>query len=279
VISWVFDHSQTRGTDRLVLLAIADSAEDDGTNAWPGVEKIAAKAGVTRRGAQQAIARLRDAGLIGVEEQAGGPKDMRADRRPNRYSVVMATGRTAVHPAAVDGAKTTTGRGAPEGSDGAKATTSRGEQPCALSVLKHPSLDPSQSIRPSRERFAEFYEAYPRHTGKLAAERAWSVRIKAGADPAELVDKARAFAAWVAAGGVDSPRFVPHPATWLNQGREADELPDPRSMSPPAVNGSRRKYDVTDAWADLEKTIGGNDDGSARVASDLRADVRSLPGR
>jgi hypothetical protein len=35
VMSWVWDHSRAEGTDRLVLLAIADSAEHDGSDAWP----------------------------------------------------------------------------------------------------------------------------------------------------------------------------------------------------------------------------------------------------
>jgi hypothetical protein len=34
-MTWVWQHSRADGNVRLVLLAIADSANDDGLDAWP----------------------------------------------------------------------------------------------------------------------------------------------------------------------------------------------------------------------------------------------------
>lgn len=225
VIDWVFKHSPTKGTDRLVLLAIADSAEDDGTNAWPGVDTVARKAGVTRRGAQQSIARLQREGRVRVEHQAGGPGDLRADRRPNRYSVVM-TGRTVVHPVSNNGANADAARGERNDADGANG---RAPYPSKASVL-----DPSSLFA---DRFEEFYAAYPKHEKKADALKAWEERVRAGADQGELVAGARREAAYVAAGGRVGPKgpkhFVKLPATWLRAGCEQDELETPAISSAP----------------------------------------------
>jgi hypothetical protein len=80
------------------------------------------------------------------------------------------------------------------------------------------------SLRSTSESFARFYAVYPRKIGRKAAERAWGKALKDGADPAVLVAAAQRFAA-VRAG--QDPKFTPHPATWLNQGRWEDEPEQP----------------------------------------------------
>jgi hypothetical protein len=82
VSAWVWSIEQANPVDRLVLLAIADCATDDGTKAWPSMTTIAAKACVTRRGAQIAVHRLVLAGLLKVTSGGG-----RA--RCNSYTVLM----------------------------------------------------------------------------------------------------------------------------------------------------------------------------------------------
>lgn len=96
-MSWVFEQSLSEGTDRLVLLAIADQARKDGTNAYPSIESIAEMANVSARTVQRAIRNLIDLGELRVERNAGGARDLRDDRRPNRYTVLM-HGATAVSP-------------------------------------------------------------------------------------------------------------------------------------------------------------------------------------
>lgn len=64
----VFEHSESRLGDRLVLLALADYAHDDGRNAYPAVDTLAAKARVDRRTVQRSLAALETAGEI---EQTG----------------------------------------------------------------------------------------------------------------------------------------------------------------------------------------------------------------
>lgn len=82
VMQWVWDHSEAKHTDRLVLLAIADCASDDGTKAWPSVATMAQKCRISIRATQTAVRHLIRGGLIAVEDQTG-------PRGTNRYTVVM----------------------------------------------------------------------------------------------------------------------------------------------------------------------------------------------
>lgn len=79
-MSWVFQHSETTGNDRLVLLAIADRCNDEGTDAHPSVSALARKARCSDRTVLRALESLEACGAIGVERQLG---------RANRYTVVM----------------------------------------------------------------------------------------------------------------------------------------------------------------------------------------------
>lgn len=75
-----------------------------------------------------------------------------------------------------------------------------------------------------RERFSEFWIAYPRKVGKDAAWRAWQKRRPDAALLAVMVEAIawqRQQEQWLRDGG----QYIPNPATWLNQGRWQDEQP------------------------------------------------------
>jgi hypothetical protein len=63
-VSWVLRHSDAEKLDRLVLIVLADYAQDDGADAWPSVESIAAKARCSERAVQYALRRLEGDGRI-----------------------------------------------------------------------------------------------------------------------------------------------------------------------------------------------------------------------
>jgi DNA-binding transcriptional ArsR family regulator len=58
-------------TETLVLLAIADHANDPDGLAWPSVWTVACKARLSERQAQRVLRKLRDAGLLEVVERGG----------------------------------------------------------------------------------------------------------------------------------------------------------------------------------------------------------------
>lgn len=69
--------------------------------------------------------------------------------------------------------------------------------------------------------FETWWEGYPRKIGKTAAAKAYA-KARRSASAQELIDgQANAVAVWQAAR--TEPQFIPHPATWLNQGRWEDQ--------------------------------------------------------
>lgn len=68
--------------------------------------------------------------------------------------------------------------------------------------------------------FAFFWEAYPKKTGKKAAQKAWGVAGKDGLPGIEAVLKA--VLEQVKSKAWADKQFIPNPATWLNQGRWDD---------------------------------------------------------
>lgn len=87
-LSWVFDVSTARGADRLVLLSIANHADNKGLNSWPSIPTIARESGLGETRTKTAIKTLAAAGTLRVEQNAGGSADHRGDRRPNRYTIL-----------------------------------------------------------------------------------------------------------------------------------------------------------------------------------------------
>jgi DNA-binding transcriptional MocR family regulator len=73
VMAAVFDHSETTGITRLVLLALSDHADHDGV-AWPSVDTVARKCRVDRRTVQRAYNECEALGEL-AREIGGGAAD------------------------------------------------------------------------------------------------------------------------------------------------------------------------------------------------------------
>jgi hypothetical protein len=81
----VLHHSPSSGTDKVVLLGIANHDGDGG--AWPSIATLAKYANVAERNVQSAIKRLEASGQITRHFQDGGTRAMRNGQRPNRYVI------------------------------------------------------------------------------------------------------------------------------------------------------------------------------------------------
>lgn len=90
-MGWVFDQSETTGSDRLVMLALANHAgarcTDGAYEAYPGIDLIAKEAKLNRRVTQNVVSRLAAAGHITVVINGAPDTRMRADRRTNLYRI------------------------------------------------------------------------------------------------------------------------------------------------------------------------------------------------
>lgn len=78
VVSWVLRHSEARGTDRLVLIVLADRSAGDNLNAYPSVATIAKEARLSARATRYALRSLEAAGHI--EHVGDGPGGTRSYR-------------------------------------------------------------------------------------------------------------------------------------------------------------------------------------------------------
>lgn len=84
----VLHHSRAVGTDRLVLLSIAN--RDGGDGCWPTVKTLARLANVDQRSVRPALRRLAASGELVVHAQGGGVADLDPGHlRPDRYEVVV----------------------------------------------------------------------------------------------------------------------------------------------------------------------------------------------
>lgn len=82
-MNWVWTHSRSRHGARLVLLAIADCASGDGSNAWPSNKELQRKTNLTERAVRTSVAELIEMGELAVDFNTG-PGGC------NRYRVIMA---------------------------------------------------------------------------------------------------------------------------------------------------------------------------------------------
>jgi hypothetical protein len=84
-IERVLNHSQTRGSARTVLIAVAFHAHDDGSRSHAGLERLAFESGYHRATVARALARIEALGELHPEHRGGrGPRDT------TRYTVTIA---------------------------------------------------------------------------------------------------------------------------------------------------------------------------------------------
>lgn len=83
VAGWVWDLEMPSGR-KFVLMALADAADHDGRNVYPGIPLLSKMTCLSERAVQGHLRELERLGYIEVDGQA--PVE-RADRRPTRYRI------------------------------------------------------------------------------------------------------------------------------------------------------------------------------------------------
>lgn len=71
-MSAVWECSEVKGTEKLVLLAYADHADHHGEKIFPATDTVARKCGLSRRAVQKITSRLVEAGYLVLVEEGGG---------------------------------------------------------------------------------------------------------------------------------------------------------------------------------------------------------------
>ena len=89
MLTWAWDQAPVDSpSDLLVLLALADEANELGGDCWPSLRRVAKRSRLSVGAVHKAIARLEDAGLIEVQRPATP-----APGKVNRYQIVTDSGR------------------------------------------------------------------------------------------------------------------------------------------------------------------------------------------
>lgn len=112
----------------------------------------------------------------------------------------------------------------------AQEAREKGDEPAADPTPRPERAKPRKA--PARPEdtpgWAEFWQTYPKRVGKAAAVKAYAKAVHAVGETDDVQSAAVILAALRAAvagwkHAETDPQFIPHPATWLNQGRWEDE--------------------------------------------------------
>jgi len=220
-MSRVWSNSKRKDGELLVMLALADFANDAGES-WPSIPILAQKARLTERQTRRVVTKLEAAGEIRRVKSNGGRN------RRNHYFITVTE-----NPDTITG-KELQGKNNPDIGDTKTLTpmspalnhhrtiNKSGEPKGSTSIPSHSKkrkLSPPDPV--TLAAFKKFYAAYPRHVGEADALKAW-IKLSPSA---ELVPEIMAGVARYADSVADvDPTYIKHPGPWLNARRWTDEL-------------------------------------------------------
>lgn len=196
VTNWVWARSESRNGARLVMLALADRASDDGW-AWPSIDDLAERTNLSPRAVQKGIANLVEIGELEVE--GGGGR-----HRSNRYRIIpkprTLDGVTDGKPRTSDGVSVAeTPNFAPETPNFEAETpnfATRNPVQSSPEPLEEPTTEPSRNHPPApaaeqpagEQLTTKWWEQYGRTTAqnKRTIRRAIDEALTNGVDATEL---------------------------------------------------------------------------------------------
>jgi hypothetical protein len=196
-MDWVLQHSEATQGRRLVLIALAEHAHDDGSRAFPKIETLMQRARMSRRGVQEALRRLEADGMIRPTGKVPSGTVV--------YQLVMGGAVSAPRGADHDvaGAQITTSRGASAAPDpsltnnvdpSGKEEELEQDQIGLVRARLQRVVDVKGCKLPSREAVATVLEAYPdRDALKVAGELAWWAEHGNGSGSRQVKNLASTF--------------------------------------------------------------------------------------
>jgi hypothetical protein len=206
-ITWAFEQDLNPSPCKFVLVALADHADAQTAECWPAIAFIAKRCCMGERSVFRHLERLETLGKI---------------LRINRL------GRSSLYRLLIDNIAEDPAKLAPTPATLAGAPASLAPRTVTKPSkesrdIPKPKLNghskPSLPKRAIDEEFLEFYTDYPNKKAKKAALKAYQ-KARTEASHQEIMEglsRAKASRQW------KDPQYIPHPATWLNQGRWEDQ--------------------------------------------------------
>ena len=242
VSSWLWRNSTAKGSELLLLLAIADWADDNG-KAWPSVDTLSQKTRLSKRQTQSIVRQL-EADKLLITHPNQGPNGV------NIYQIIMGGEKIAPVQSGVEG-------GAVQRTEGVKPTAPNTSIDTSENTLSFSSSDegtndgaktPSMVQKEYDQAvFDRFWSVYPRKVAKGDARKAFNKVIKTV--PLHVlidsVEKHKKSEQW------KDPKFIPHPATWLNGERWEDDVTKPVAQGGGQVVRKADPEASQKAWDDI----------------------------
>lgn len=236
VMTRIIEHSEARLGDRLVLIALADFANDEG-RCWPSVRSICQWSRLSERSVQESLRRLADAGEISIYPQAG-PKGC------NLYRVNAQRGADSAPPQKLHPAESAPGgaeynRGGAEYDIKPPQNLHPNHHRTTNKTIKEPSSDQPAADRSPSWSFDSWFEnifwpAYPNKAGKAKAKVGLAKVVRSDSKAAEVLaglDRWKASHQW-------ADGFIQHGSTWVNGQMWQDE---PETAEAAAARLTREK--------------------------------------
>lgn len=224
--------------EKLVLIALADMADDDGI-CWPAMKKVAKKSLCSKRTAQRAIGRFEDMQILSKTER---PKEQKRNDS-NLYQldfmalIHMTNSVLKGDTVSPSGRQGDTHRGDTVTPSGRQGDTQVGDTVTPETINKEPTNRTYQepitgtgaasaaASEPVGELFEQFRAAYPasrRKTEVKQAKAQFTAALKKVDSPQVLIDAAAAYANWCQVQGTE-PRYIKGMWRWLRDERWMDE--------------------------------------------------------
>ena len=160
VTNWVWARSESRNGARLVMLALADRADDNGL-CWPSIDDLAERTKLSPRAVQKAIATLAEIGELQVENGGGR-------HRSNRYRIVpkprTSDGFTDEEPRKHDGVSTEETPNSATETPNFEAETPNFETENPVQSSPEPSVEPTENRQRNRQGTCCLPDATPQQT-------------------------------------------------------------------------------------------------------------------
>ena len=224
--------------EKLVLIALADMADDDGI-CWPAMKKVAKKSLCSKRTAQRAIGRFEDMQILSKTER---PKEQKRNDS-NLYQldfmalIHMTNSVLKGDTVSPTGRQGDTHRGDTVSPTGRQGDTQVGDTVTPETINKEPTNRTYQepitgtgaasaaASETAGELFEQFRAAYPasrRKTEVKQAKTQFTAALKKVDSPQVLIDAAAAYANWCQVQGTE-PRYIKGMWRWLRDERWMDE--------------------------------------------------------
>lgn len=206
-VAWVLEHSKSKGTARLVLIALANRVGREDGECWPSMRTVASDAGVASPSTvKDAVERLEALGEVIILEKGNA-------RRSGKYRLpfAVANGRSGgCSPPEHPGARPANAASSPERTQRSAQTEQNRNEPSGTK-RRAVAERPAALVKDFDE---QIWPGYPRKEARLDALDAYIARRREGVEAAELARSVPIFARAMRADGRTKQRIM-HGATFF----------------------------------------------------------------